>query len=182
MTNPLKNPKAYNAITLDGEVSPGLCERKSGGNRKQKVDIQMAPGFAGWFTLFKGWEVSRVTYQFILWRDEHFDAWKKFHAMLKAGADKRPPRVYKLVDLNVNPNGITKVAVEELGARERIAPTKWAHEVTFLEFKKKKPTGGLPKEPKTQNQKDFEAKVASLDAERKTLQAQLAKLEADRKK
>lgn len=174
MSNPIQEPTLYDYITLSGTRSPGLCVLEGGGDRSQKWDSQQAPGFAGAITIFKGEEIGEVSYQFILWKVEHFKAWDDFAAMLRAGTKKRPPRVYDLSDPAVSHNEIKAVAVASVGAMKKIGPSKWGPVVKFTEYRKPKPTGGPIKPAQTAQEKENEA----LNTENKALDKQLAAMQA----
>lgn len=173
MTTPLDSPEMFDLIFLDGTRSPGLCIRTGGGERKQKWEAQQAPMFAGAYVIFRGEEISTLEVRFELWLPEHFTAWKAFAAMLRAGAKKRPPRVYALTDLTVEDSEIKQVALASIGRQEKLAPGKWGYTVTFTEYRKPKPIGG-PLAPKS----DRDKKIEALNDENKALAVQLAAAKA----
>ena len=174
MSNPIEDPSLYNYFTLDGERSPGLAVLESGGDRGQKWENQQAPGFAGAITIFKGEEISKVSYQIVLWEVAHFAAWEAFAATLRAGAKKRPPRVYALSDPAVAHSEIKAVSLANLGPLKKIGPSKWAYVVEFTEYRKPKAAGGPIKPAQNEQEKANEA----LNAENKALEKQLAAAQA----
>lgn len=167
MSNPIQNPGGYDYFTLDGVKSPGVSRIKSGGDRAENWQNQQAPGFAGAFTVFRYEEISKVTYEIVLLSQDQFAAWETFVAMLNEGKDRRPPRVYTLVDLRVAHNKITSVAYASASALQQPTPgeAKWIFEVTFTEYKKRKPTGGPVQPPRN----SIEQKIDALNKENQAL-------------
>lgn len=170
MISPLTEPGIYDVITLDGEVTPGLCVPVSGGDRELEIQSQQAPGYLGAFTVMRLIKISTVGYRFELWNTAHFAALWPFLAKLSAGIEKRPPRVYQLIDPSVAHNKIKLVAPSSIGAIRRIAPTKWGVTVNFWEFKKRRPIGG-PLAPRAKT--DVEKQIEKVNGQVNALQAQV---------
>lgn len=170
MTSPISNPGSYDFFTIDGVKSPGLSKIISGGNRAQEWQDQKAPGFAGAFTVFRGEQLTKITYEFSLWLPEHFAAWDKLIAMLVEGKDRRPsPRVYTLVDLRVVHNKVTSVSYADATAQMNPTTGKWTYQLELKEVKKRKPIGGPALGPRTELEKAIDAadgKVKALTAQR----------------
>ncbi|MFT3773015.1 MAG: hypothetical protein QM820_47130 [Minicystis sp.] len=170
MSDPIRNPTAYDFFTIDGVKSPGVSRIKSGGDRAENWQNQQAPGFAGAFTVFRYEEISKLTYEIDLFSTEQFAEWETFVAMLNEGKDRRPPRVYTLVDLRVAHNKITSVAYASVSALQQPTPgeAKWTFEVTFTEYRKRKPTGGPVQPPRN----SIETKIDELNKDNAALTKQ----------
>lgn len=174
MANPIESPSLYNYFLLAGVRSPGLATLDSGGERAQKWEDQQAPGFSGKVTIFRGEEISKVSYTLTLWSVEHFNALDTYLATLRAGTKKRPPRVYDLVDPAISHNEIKSVAVASIGPLKKAAPGKWEVKFEFTEYRKLKAAGGAIKPATTQQQKDNEKDAQTV----KALQTELAAMDA----
>lgn len=175
MTSPISNPESYDFFTLDGTRHPGRSMISSGGEREEEWQDQKAPGTAGAFTVFRGEQLSKVSYKIILWEEAHFNDWKTFAAMMDEGKGRRPnPRVYTLVDLRLSHNKITSVSFAKFGAQEQLGPGRWAYELILKEIKKRKPIGGPALGPRNENEKAIEAQRAKNDALRVQRDAALA--------
>lgn len=175
MTTPLENPTVYDTIYLDQVESPGLCERVSGGERKNKFDNQQGPGTSGAYTVAKGQEVATIEYQFVLWLPEHFAAWDVFRDMLKTGMKLSPPQVHDLVDEAIVHNDIHSVCTTYIGKQEKVSPTKWGYKVGFTEYRKKQSSGGAVKSGSTKSAAAKTAQEKAIDE----LNDQNKKLQAD---
>jgi hypothetical protein len=144
---PFENPEAYDSITLDGVDTPGLCTFKGGGDRKRKIESQQAPGFGGAFTLDRGEEVPSIDYEIHVWTLDQYKALQVLAAKLRQTQKSRPPKVIQLVDLAIAHNEIARVVCEVLGAFQSSKPGRWFLPVKFIEWRKRKPLGGVPKSP-----------------------------------
>jgi hypothetical protein len=167
--DPLTNPEAFDGFLLDAVPSPGLAEHLSGGERKVKYEDQMAPGNEGAFTIRRGTELALIDYQLVLWAVEHFRKIGPYLDMIEAGRKKVPEKAYAFVDHRVTHNRIQQVVVSVVGALKKLAPGKWAIPITLKEFKKRKPSGGAVKAPKS----DAEKKVEALSNENQALRQQM---------
>jgi hypothetical protein len=175
MSNPIENPSIYNYFLLGGVRSPGLATIESGGDRAMKWENQQSPLTAGAITIFKGEEISKVSYTLTLWTPEHFTAWDAFASMLRAGSKKRPPQVWDLVDPALLHAEIKSVALATLSpAPKKVAPSKWTVSVEFTEYRKPKPSGGPVKPAQNEQEKANEA----LNNDNKALEQQLAAAKA----
>ena len=165
MTSPLTNPQSYDVFTLDGKASPGLSRIKGGGNRAEEWQDQRAPGFAGAFTVFRGEQLTKISYDLELWMPEHFAAWDQWIAMLSEGKDRRPnPRLYTLVDLRTAHNKVVTVSYAEVSAMLNPSPGKWVYSVDLKEVKKREPIGGPILGPRDPNEKAIVDATAKRDA------------------
>ena len=170
MANPIEAPGLYDYFLLGGMRSPGLATLESGGDRAQRWENQQSPLTAGATTIFKGEEISKVSYTLTLWTIEHFTAWDAFAATLRAGTKTRPPRVYDLVEPSVAHNEIKAVAVASVGPLKRASPSRWTVLIELTEYRKPKPSGGAVKPATTEAERQNEA----LNNENKALEKQLA--------
>jgi hypothetical protein len=176
-TNPITTPRAYDTFTLDGTVCPGIARIKSGGNREQEWQEQQTPGQTGANIVFRYEKVARITYMVEVWAGTQFDAFAAFLSMLAAGKDRRPVRVYTLLDLRVAHNRIRNVAYWNCGPQEQLEPGKWGFELAFVEKPKRKPMGGPLQAPRNA----IEEKIAQLSAENNFLGSTLDVLNAARR-
>jgi hypothetical protein len=174
VANPIQDASLFDYFLLGGVRSPGIASIDSGGERSMKWENQQSPLTAGAITIFKGEEISKVSYTLTLWTVEHFTAWDAFAATLRAGSKKRPPQIYDLVDPAISHCEIKAVALASIGPIKKSAPSKWNCTVEFTEYRKPKPSGGAVKPAQTEQEKQNEA----LNNENKALEKELAAKQA----
>jgi hypothetical protein len=172
--DPITNPTANDRITLDGKEVPVLCERMEGGDRKQAVEQHRSPGYAGAYTVVKGEDLSAVTYRFHLWKPRHFQDFRPWLDTFKAAMKKRPPRVFTLGDPSVAHNEIKQVIIGSMSARVTVARGRYAYDIGFHEYRKRRPIGGVAVPAKD---KDDEANQARM-ARNENASATLASMQA----
>jgi hypothetical protein len=139
---PIENPTAYDKITIDRVATPGRCTLKGGGDRKNIVDTQQAPGFMGAFNFVRGQEIPIIDYEVHVWTDEDYKALQELAARLVVARDARPPKTLALVDLALDHNKIGRVIVISVGAIQNPSNGKWFLPFTLKEDRKRKPIGG----------------------------------------
>lgn len=176
--SPFETPAAFDTYQLDGSISPpGRADLKGGGNRKTKVEQKQTKGSKGGYTVVQGDELSGVQYEVVVWAPEHFTLLQAHLTTLNDGRKKKPPRVYKLIDPRLEHNAIREVIVEDIGPLMRQGPGKWSVTVSFAEYAKPAPSGGVPKAPVPKS--DLEKKI---DAQRQANEALAKELETAQKK
>jgi hypothetical protein len=139
---PFENPLAYDSITLDGSVTPGRCTFKGGGNRKNIVDTQQAPGFMGAFNFVRGQEIPVIDYEIHVWTTEQFKETQALATRLVVARDARPTKTMTLVDLAIDHNKIARIIVIDVGAWQSSQIGKWFLPFSLKEDRKRKPIGG----------------------------------------
>lgn len=148
--NPITSPRLFDTFTLDYLPCPaGKTVIKSGGNRQLEFSEQQAPLTTGAMTVLRFEKIAHVTYTAHLWLPEHFDRWDPWMAMLNAGKEKRPPRVYVCVDPRTIHNKLTLLTYEEVGPLMQPEPGKaeYTYDMQFIEWRRPKPIGGPVKPP-----------------------------------
>lgn len=162
MIDPLTNPAAADRITLDGEEVPLYAELTSGGERKLTVEQQQSPGYAGYRTIVKAAPPPTLVYRFHLWESKHFKAFRPWLEKFKTAMTKRrPPRVFVLGDSAVEHNEIGQVICSGVSPRIKVARGHYAYDVTFDEYKKPRPIGGVAVPEKTATDTATEAEIAA---------------------
>ncbi|XXX73877.1 hypothetical protein WMF30_40145 [Sorangium sp. So ce134] len=172
--SPIENPSAWNSITIDGIDTPGICEL-SGGVRRTKIDQQVSPMQAGSFSVTRGLELVQVDYKVRVWTTEQFNELQALAARLAAAQESRPPRQLRLVDIAVAHLKMKGAEVAWLGPIENPKPGRWTLGFGFLEWKKRKPIGGVARA------KDWiDQEMIATRQERTQLESQLQALETAR--
>jgi hypothetical protein len=151
---PFDNPRAYDAITIDGTETPGLCTFKGGGNRKNIIEDQQGLGFGGAFNYVRGQEIPYIDYELHVWTTEEYKALQALADRLCAARDARPPKVLRLTDLAVAHNKVAKVIVWDVGAFQASKIGRWFLPITLKESRPRKPIGGVPRAAPTELQKE----------------------------
>jgi hypothetical protein len=154
---PIDNPSAYNAISLDGVDTPGICTLGSGGVRKTKIDQQVAPMQSGSFSVTRGVELVSADYDVRVWTNEQYIELQALAALLVAAQDSRPPRQLRLVDLAVAHLKMKGAEVAWVGPIKNPKPGTWTLSFGLLEWKKRKPIGGVAR-PKDGLDRENEAR------------------------
>lgn len=178
----LDDPRARDFFTLDGDQSPGLATIISGGERKIEIVDQGQPLTLGKNTVVRSIENIVITYGFKLGigktdedRAATFKKRDTWIAMLEEGARRRPPRVYKLSDLNCP--WLTRVCLQGFKPQTALAPGgPWDWALTLHEYNRVKPFGG-PLKPTTEQGK----RNAALNTENEGLSKTLVARRAARK-
>ncbi|XXY23365.1 hypothetical protein WME88_27515 [Sorangium sp. So ce216] len=172
--SPIENPSAWNSITIDGIDTPGVCEL-SGGVRRTKIDQQVSPMQAGSFSVTRGLELVQVDYKVRVWTTEQFNELQALAGRLASAQESRPPRQLRLVDIAVAHLKMKGAEVAWLGPIENPKPGRWTLGFGFLEWRKRKPIGGVARA------KDWiDQEMVATRQERVQLEAQLQALETAR--
>jgi hypothetical protein len=166
---PFDNPTAYDSITIDGIITPGLCTFKNGGNRKNIIESQQAPGFQGAFNVIRGQEIPDADYEIHVWTVPDYKALQALAAKLCAARDARPPKIVSVTDLAIAHNKITRMLVRDVGAFQSPKTGRWFLPISLTESRKRKPIGGVPRSPPTA----IQLENAALSAANAKLDAQL---------
>jgi hypothetical protein len=140
---PIDTPAAYDSITIDGIDTPGICTLGAGGVRRSKIDKQVAPGTAGSFSVNRGLELTEVDYDILVWTKEQYRELQALAARLAGAQESQPPRMLRLVDLAVAHLKMKAGEVSWIGPFKRPSPGKWTLGFGLLEWKKRKPIGGV---------------------------------------
>ncbi|WP_437948647.1 hypothetical protein WME98_49980 [Sorangium sp. So ce296] len=154
--SPIDNPAAWDSITIDGIDTPGTCAL-SGGVRRTKIDQQVSPMQSGSFSVTRGLELVSVDYKVRVWTTEQFNELQTLAARLAAAQESRPPRQLRLVDIAVAHLKMNGAEVAWLGPIENPKPGTWTLGFGFLQWKKRKPIGGVAR-PKDDLDRENEAK------------------------
>jgi len=165
--SPIDNPTAWDSITIDGVDTPGHCAL-SGGVRKTKIDQQVSPMQSGSFSVTRGLELVAVDYKIRVWTTEQFNALQALAARLATAQESRPPRQLRLVDIAVAHLKMKGAEVAWLGPIENPTPGKWFLGFGLLEWRKRKPIGGVAR-PKDWIDREMDA----TRVERAGLEAQM---------
>lgn len=137
----LDSPGDYDYFTLNGEASPGIAKRVSGGGRKIVIEDQGQILEFGKSTVVRSRNNAVITYGFKLWLPAHFAQKERWVAMFEAGCDTLNPKPYRFVDLSI-PN-VTKVIYEDEDPQKPAAPGgPWDWTLTLHQFLKRKKAGG----------------------------------------
>ncbi|WP_061611640.1 hypothetical protein [Sorangium cellulosum] len=172
--SPIDNPTAWDSITIDGIDTPGTCEL-SGGVRRTKIDQQVSPMQSGSFSVTRGLELVQVDYKVRVWTTEQFNELQALAARLATAQESRPPRQLRLVDIAVAHLKMKGAEVAWLGAIENPKPGRWTLGFGLLEWKKRKPIGGVARA------KDWiDQEMVATRQERAQLESQLQALETAR--
>ncbi|MCC6559663.1 MAG: hypothetical protein IT372_42645 [Polyangiaceae bacterium] len=140
--NPLVNPGPWDKFKLDSVENPGLSELQSGGERKDKIESMQGAGDEGAFTVFKGSEISSLSYLVKVWSVGQLKQLGAWLELLRSGRKKKPRKVYDHEDPRTAHNEILRTTVESIGPVQKLAPGMWGVVVAFKEWRKKKTTGG----------------------------------------
>jgi hypothetical protein len=165
--SPIDNPTAWDSITIDGVDTPGHCTL-SGGVRKTKIDQQVSPMQSGSFSVTRGLELVSVDYKIRVWTTEQFNALQALAAQLAKAQETRPPRQLRLVDIAVAHLKMKGAEVAWLGAIENPKPGTWTLGFGLLEWKKRKPIGGVAR-PKD----EIDLAIQAQEAQNAGLQRQI---------
>ncbi len=172
--SPIDNSAAWDSITIDGIDTPGVCAL-SGGVRRTKIDQQVSPMQSGSFSVTRGLELVSVDYKVRVWTTKQFKELQALAARLATAQESRPPRQLRLVDVSVAHLKMKGAEVSWLGPIENPKPGTWTLGFGFLEWKKRKPVGGVARA------KDWiDQEMVATRQERAQLEAQLAALETAR--
>jgi hypothetical protein len=141
--SPVAVPDLYDFVVIDGQISPGIAV-VTGCDRKYSWDVKAGKGNAGASTTFQGDEISKPKVEFLMWLDEHFEAWDNFVQILRRAVGPKP-NALTVVHPDFQENDISACTIDNIG--QRVAKGRGLHSVTvsFLEYKPPKPKGGDPK-------------------------------------
>lgn len=139
---PIDNPSAYNAISIDGIDTPGICKLGSGGIRKTKIDQQVSPMQSGSFSVTRGLELTSVDYDINVWTNEQYRELQALAERLATAQEARPPRQLRLVDLAVAHLKMKGAEVAWVGPIKMPKTGQWVFSFGLLEWKKRKTIGG----------------------------------------
>jgi hypothetical protein len=167
---PIDNPSAYNAVSIDGVDTPGICTIGSGGVRKTKIDEQISPMQAGSFSVTRGLELVNVDYDIRVWTNEQYRELQALAGRLAAAQEARPPRQLRLVDLAVAHLRMKGAEIAWVGPIKMPKTGTWTFSFGFKEWKKRKPIGGVarPKDWIDREQEATRIERAGLEAQIKT--------------
>lgn len=138
---------ALNVVVVNGLPSPGRATI-TGAAVPYKYDIKEGYGLSGATTVFHGRGVAKFTLTIDLWDRLHFLAWPLFKKLLEPPKPALP-LVVSMDHPILSDQGITKVAVESMGALERQSNGLWRCTIQLLEWRPPlpaivKPRGAIP--------------------------------------
>ncbi len=113
MTDPIRNPGAYDRIKIAGVDSPWLVE-VTGGSYKFKFDTVQATATLGASSTPIAEEITEFQIQFFLCKKEHFDAWPPMRDLLKTPPKKKQTKALQIEYPSLNEIGINAASCVEL--------------------------------------------------------------------
>lgn len=135
-----ETPNAFNTYQLDGIICPGTAVPSSG-EASEKIDDQRSPLTTGANTVVMFSQNPVVTYDHTLITIEQLRAWDVWQAMLLEGRQRRPPRVYNIIDLRGT--WLKRVIFEKVGMQQVDRPGgPWKRSLVLHTWNKVKPYGG----------------------------------------
>jgi hypothetical protein len=138
---------ALNLVVVNGVPSPGRAT-VIGAAVPYKYDIKEGYGLSGATTTYHGRGVAKFTLHIDIWAREHFLAWPLFKKLLEPPKPSLP-LVVEMQHPVLSDQGISKVAVESMGALERQSNGLWRCTIQLLEWRPPvpalvKPRGAIP--------------------------------------
>jgi hypothetical protein len=131
--NPLENPEIWDYISINGIISPGLCEL-SGFKRDFGWDIKKGKGAKGSTLTLVTFPPCEGTVVFKLWTKEHFDAWAEFRKPMTYDPTKHPVSALTIGHPSFSDIELTSVIVKSMSPPMNKGGGLYEITVEFIEY------------------------------------------------
>lgn len=131
--NPLDNPELYDAVSIGGVLSPGVCIIGDV-KRKNSWDVKKGKGTLGATITFTGREPISFSIEFLLWTPDHFTQWGTFQKQFEFDPTKKAVTAISIFHPQLSDLGIDSVVCESIGIKKDKGKKLWSVEIGLLEY------------------------------------------------
>ena len=167
--NPFRDPGPWGRVTIGGYLVPGIVSAIDGAEKPEEWNVQKGSAGNNAVTVWKGTKLAEsIKITVVLATETAFDDYAGLVSTLRPKIGEKPPSL-AIESPILAANGITRVAVKNIGQPKPRADLAWTVEIELIEYNPAKPAAAgqaSPAKPPDAPEQTPEEKAfaAALDA------------------